>query len=102
MRHPVYTGEILSAFGLGLVLASPFTWVVLLSFVVAQVFRAQREEQLLEGVFPGYRAYRARTGMVLPRLLQAQRDPGHLVLHSRRGEAAHGGEELSVVPDQVA
>jgi protein-S-isoprenylcysteine O-methyltransferase Ste14 len=92
VRHPVYTGEIATAVGLGLVLPSVFTWVLLASFVAAQVFRARQEEKLLAGVFAGYDAYRRRTGMLFPRVLQAEGQTRDLVLHSGRREPAHSGD----------
>ncbi len=69
LRHPLYTGLIVALAGTALVAGeygSLLGWVILTS-----VFRlkARREEQLLETEFgPGYAAYRARTGCLVPRI----------------------------------
>jgi protein-S-isoprenylcysteine O-methyltransferase Ste14 len=65
VRHPIYTGDLLLLLGLELALNS---WLVLgvcipLLIVLRQ---AMAEEALLAQAFPGYDAYRARTGRFLP------------------------------------
>jgi protein-S-isoprenylcysteine O-methyltransferase Ste14 len=68
VRHPLYTGEIVSALGLAIAAGTPaaaLTWVVL---CLLQVYRAVREEQVLLRALPGYSSYRSRTAALLPGL----------------------------------
>ncbi|MGH3465577.1 MAG: methyltransferase family protein [Kribbellaceae bacterium] len=68
VRHPLYTGEILSSLGLAVAagtIAAAGIWITL---VALQVYRARREEQILIGTLPTYVAYRARTAALLPGL----------------------------------
>jgi protein-S-isoprenylcysteine O-methyltransferase Ste14 len=61
IRHPIYFGEILTA---GAVAAWRFSWpnlLVLVCFVVIQLFRAKMEEGKLERSFPEYNGFRERT-----------------------------------------
>lgn len=69
-RHPMYTAFLLLAAGLGLVSAH---WLLLvtmpLMIVAIVVFRTPREEAMLEERFgDDWRAYRQRTGALLPRV----------------------------------
>lgn len=66
VRHPLYTGEIVSALGLALAAGSAAALAAWLAFCALQAYRALREEQLLLRALPGYRAYRARTGALIP------------------------------------
>ncbi len=68
VRHPMYAGNILTVFGLGLLLGTPLS--LLLSFVIAglQIGRAYFEERLLASSIPEYALYRAKVGAFLPRL----------------------------------
>ena len=68
VRHPIYGGLILAAFGWAIVQASIIA--VTLAGVLAAFFRLKsaREEAWLETRFPGYAAYRARTPRFIPRL----------------------------------
>jgi protein-S-isoprenylcysteine O-methyltransferase Ste14 len=67
VRHPIYTGLILAM--LGSAIAVNIVWLLLLVVVGAYFFySARREETLMLQLFPEqYAAYRARTGMLLPR-----------------------------------
>lgn len=68
VRHPLYTGELVSALGLAIAastLAAALTWMILCAL---QVCRAVSEEQVLLGTLPGYRDYRSRTAALLPGL----------------------------------
>jgi protein-S-isoprenylcysteine O-methyltransferase Ste14 len=66
VRHPLYTGEIVSSLGIALA-ANTYTavglWLVLCGL---QVYRAVREEQVLLHALPAYRSYRSRTAALLP------------------------------------
>jgi protein-S-isoprenylcysteine O-methyltransferase Ste14 len=68
VRHPLYTGELVSALGLAIAagtLAAAVTWAVL---CLLQGYRAVREEQVLLQALPGYPGYRRRTAALLPGL----------------------------------
>jgi protein-S-isoprenylcysteine O-methyltransferase Ste14 len=71
VRHPLYTGEIVSSLGLALTAGSLTALAVWLGFCVLQGYRALREEQLLVRALPGYRGYQARTAALLPGLFWA-------------------------------
>jgi protein-S-isoprenylcysteine O-methyltransferase Ste14 len=69
VRHPLYTGEIVSSLGIAIganSLVAVAVWLVLCGL---QVYRALREEQVLLQALPGYRDYRSRTAALLPGLL---------------------------------
>lgn len=68
VRHPLYVGEIVSVWGYALLWSSPWTLCVAALVSVLQVWRARVEESKLARHLPGYAAYRARTGFLLPRL----------------------------------
>jgi protein-S-isoprenylcysteine O-methyltransferase Ste14 len=66
VRHPIYGGIILCAFGYGLIVASPaaiLAAVLLLGFFD---LKSRREETWLVDHYPGYAAYRERTRRLLP------------------------------------
>jgi protein-S-isoprenylcysteine O-methyltransferase Ste14 len=65
VRHPLYTGELVSALGLAAAgtAAAAVTWMLLCVF---QVYRAVSEEQVLLRALPGYPDYRSRTAAFLP------------------------------------
>jgi protein-S-isoprenylcysteine O-methyltransferase Ste14 len=75
VRHPLYTGEIVSSLGLALLAGTPAALAVWLGFCFLQAYRALREEQLLTAAMPAYRGYRARTAALLPGLFLALRAP---------------------------
>jgi protein-S-isoprenylcysteine O-methyltransferase Ste14 len=68
IRHPMYAGNILSVFGLGLLIGTAES--LLLSFAIAglQIARAKFEERVLFSAFPDYQEYRGKAGAFLPRL----------------------------------
>jgi protein-S-isoprenylcysteine O-methyltransferase Ste14 len=66
VRHPLYTGEIVSSLGLAIAAGSAWALAVWLAFCGLQAYRALREEQILLRTLPGYRSYRARTGVLFP------------------------------------
>lgn len=69
VRHPMYGGLILTAFGWGLTVASPLA--LGLSVVLALFFglKSRREEAWLSERYAGYAAYTERTRRFLPYLL---------------------------------
>ena len=68
VRHPLYTGEIMSSLGLALLAGTLPALAVWLGFCFLQAYRALREEQLLVAAMPAYRGYRARTAALIPGL----------------------------------
>jgi protein-S-isoprenylcysteine O-methyltransferase Ste14 len=66
VRHPIYGGLILMAFGWAIVRASVLA--VILAGVLTAFFhlKSRREERWLEARYPGYAAYQARTGRFIP------------------------------------
>jgi len=79
VRHPLYAANLLLLGGAGLATGSAVlaaNWVILLGCYLASI---RLEERSLEGRFPEYRAYRARTGALLPSpgsVWRALRSPG--------------------------
>ncbi len=68
VRHPLYTGEIVSALGLAIASGTAAGFGIWLAIVGMQVYRAVREEQVLLAALPGYRDYRSRTAALMPGL----------------------------------
>lgn len=68
VRHPLYTGEIVSSFGLAVLAWTPAAFGLWAGFCALQAYRARCEERLLLAELPGYRGYRARTAALLPGL----------------------------------
>jgi protein-S-isoprenylcysteine O-methyltransferase Ste14 len=68
VRHPLYTGEIVSSLGLAVLAGRPAALAVWLGFCFLQAYRALREEQLLVEAMPAYRSYQLRTAALLPGL----------------------------------
>jgi len=68
VRHPLYASIIWMFLGAAL---AYLNWAALLAtvaiFIPAMHFRARQEERLLLDTFPGYAAYRVRTGEFFPR-----------------------------------
>ncbi len=66
VRHPIYGGLVLAAFGWGLLAASPVA--IALAAVLLGFFelKSRREEVWLAERFPGYPAYRERTRRLIP------------------------------------
>jgi protein-S-isoprenylcysteine O-methyltransferase Ste14 len=57
VRHPIYLGEILTAFAVTAWRFSLLNIVIFAAFVVIQLLRARWEEEKLVRVFPAYREY---------------------------------------------
>lgn len=68
VRHPIYTGVLLSTFGVSLLHGHPLTLVVWLALVVLFQVKARYEESLLRQTYPTYDDYMTKTGRFLPRL----------------------------------
>ena len=68
VRHPLYTGEIVSALGVAIAMNNLVALAFWLVLCALQVYRALREEEVLLQALPAYRAYRRRTAALLPGL----------------------------------
>jgi protein-S-isoprenylcysteine O-methyltransferase Ste14 len=66
VRHPLYTGEIVSSLGLAVTVGTAAAAAVWLAICGLQVYRAVREEQVLLLALPAYAGYRSRTAALLP------------------------------------
>jgi protein-S-isoprenylcysteine O-methyltransferase Ste14 len=67
IRHPMYLGNILTLWGLGLVLGTPEALFLSLVTSALQVCRAHYEERLLLNAFPEYKEYMQQVGAFAPR-----------------------------------
>jgi len=68
VRHPVYLGELVSAFGLLIAKPHPLVLAIFGLFVVLQYQRTLYEERALASAFPDdYPAYQARVPRLVPR-----------------------------------
>jgi len=68
VRHPIYAGLIVGAFGWGLVAASPGALAGAGLLLLLFDLKSRREEAWLVDRFPAYEAYRARTRRFFPGL----------------------------------
>jgi protein-S-isoprenylcysteine O-methyltransferase Ste14 len=66
VRHPVYGGLILVAFGWAIVRASVIAIALAAALAAFFGLKSAREERWLEARYPGYAAYRARTRRFIP------------------------------------
>ncbi len=76
VRHPLYTGEIVSALGIAIAMNSIAAFAAWLALCALQVYRALREEQVLLQALPAYVAYRSGTAALLPGVRWHRRDRG--------------------------
>lgn len=66
IRHPIYTGLSLCAFGWSLLHGSVLSLICTLALVVFFDIKARREERWLAVKFDGYAAYRQRVRKLIP------------------------------------
>jgi protein-S-isoprenylcysteine O-methyltransferase Ste14 len=66
VRHPIYSGIILGAFGWGLALGSLPALLVAAAIGLFFDLKSRREEFWLSEKYPGYPAYRQRTRKLVP------------------------------------
>jgi protein-S-isoprenylcysteine O-methyltransferase Ste14 len=66
VRHPIYSGFSLAAFGWSLIWNSIAALVAALLLVAFFDIKARREERWLEEKFPGYAAYKSRVKKLIP------------------------------------
>lgn len=67
IRHPLYSGEIVSMVGFALFWPSMWTLGGALGFALLQVLRAKNEEGKLSKTFLNYPSYIKKTGMFFPK-----------------------------------
>jgi protein-S-isoprenylcysteine O-methyltransferase Ste14 len=70
VRHPLYSGEILSMVGNALFWPSWWNILGALLFAILQAYRAKMEESKLLKVFPEYEFYRKKTGLFFPKWIK--------------------------------
>jgi protein-S-isoprenylcysteine O-methyltransferase Ste14 len=87
LRHPLYTGEIVSTLGVAIAMNSLTALAFWLVLCVLQVYRALREEQVLLKALPAYRAYRRRTAALMPGVFW--RRPSRWSVLRRSGRSSH-------------
>jgi protein-S-isoprenylcysteine O-methyltransferase Ste14 len=66
VRHPIYSGLLLMAFGWGLWIDSWLTLGYCLILFIILNLKSRREEAILLKIFPGYAAYSARVKRLIP------------------------------------
>jgi protein-S-isoprenylcysteine O-methyltransferase Ste14 len=66
VRHPMYGGIVISAFGWALLTGSAITLLIAVITLAFFTLKSYREEAWLEERFPDYPAYRARTKRLIP------------------------------------
>jgi protein-S-isoprenylcysteine O-methyltransferase Ste14 len=71
VRHPLYICEAIAAIGVMLQVISPLAVLIVLAAGALQYRRMINEEKILKAAFPEYRAYAARTPLVIPAGLAA-------------------------------
>jgi protein-S-isoprenylcysteine O-methyltransferase Ste14 len=68
IRHPIYSGVILSALGWSLATLSPLALALSALLAVLLDLKSRREEEWLRGRYPAYADYSRRTKRFIPRL----------------------------------
>lgn len=66
MRHPIYSGILLTVFGFSAFSDSVFRLIISFSLLVLFYFKTNYEEQKLFDKYPEYTAYKAKTGRFFP------------------------------------
>ncbi|MGM0934451.1 MAG: methyltransferase family protein [Bacteroidota bacterium] len=66
VRHPIYSGILLSAFALALYLGSGYKLLIAFLLLILFYFKSSYEEKLLLQKFPEYKEYMKRSGRFLP------------------------------------
>jgi protein-S-isoprenylcysteine O-methyltransferase Ste14 len=68
IRHPIYTGVLLGAFGITIWHGHIITVFASLCLLALLTYKSRYEEELLITKYPDYVAYRRQTGRFLPKL----------------------------------
>ncbi len=66
VRHPIYSGIILGAFGWGLLCSSPLGLALSVVLFIFFDFKSRREERWLTETYPAYPAYQRRVKKLVP------------------------------------
>ncbi|CAB4642295.1 unannotated protein [freshwater metagenome] len=74
VRHPIYTGVLLAAFGLVVLGASGVHILGWLALFVVLSAKASGEEKMLSERHPGYARYASRTGRLIPKFFHQEMD----------------------------
>ena len=73
-RNPLYTGSLLIAIGLTLVLNSIYLWILILILVLIYIPKVKAEERYLAAIFKDdYQQYKKLTGICYPKKLTIER-----------------------------
>jgi len=70
IRHPMYTGLLLIAFGVAILLQKPWGVMTAIALTVFFNLKAREEERCLLRCYPEYADYQRTTGRFLPRWRQ--------------------------------
>ncbi|MDP1815617.1 MAG: methyltransferase [Leadbetterella sp.] len=68
VRHPIYTGILLTVFGYSIYSASIPRLIISLLLLILFYFKTHYEAYKLSQKYPDYSAYKARTGRFIPKL----------------------------------
>lgn len=68
IRHPIYTGILISLFGYSIYSSSIFRLVLTLSLYALFIIKTRYEEKLLLERYDDYASYRKRTGRFFPKV----------------------------------
>jgi len=68
VRHPIYTGILLTVFAYSIYSASIPRLIISLMLLILLYFKTNYEEHKLSEKYPDYSAYKARTGRFIPNL----------------------------------
>ena len=67
IRHPIYTGILLTAFGFALYTESLYKIIISLGLYFLFYYKSKYEEERLSQTFSGYKRYKESTGRFFPR-----------------------------------
>lgn len=68
VRHPIYTGVLITLFGYGLYPSSSYRLIISLTLVVLFYFKSRYEEARLQRNFSDYKSYQKNTGRFFPKI----------------------------------
>ncbi|MFN2261406.1 MAG: isoprenylcysteine carboxylmethyltransferase family protein [Psychroflexus sp.] len=68
IRHPIYTGILISVFSISFWLGSGYRFLISLAILILFYFKTRYEEKKLAEKFTEYEIYQSKTGRFLPRL----------------------------------
>ncbi len=67
IRHPIYTGIIISVFGFGLYTNSGYRIIIVLFLLILFYYKSSYEENLLLNKYPDYFGYKNKVGRFFPK-----------------------------------